>query len=220
MTSLGTPPVDPVERLGNEARRLFGDVSSTARRGLRRRVARGRAWVDASTARLHGWNERMAAARRYVLAPADAWIRQDAPAVSAAAAVGPRYLIAGLLLAAAYTRATGGTIGEALAPAFVEIVWALGRLGAIALLVPARELPRPRLAAAYLAGLLPYVFGVTTWLRVVVLVASALLTFRGLTGAGLGGRRARTAVLWAFGGQVGVVAFGWVARAALAGLFA
>jgi hypothetical protein len=134
--------------------------------------------------------------------------------------VGPRYLLAGLLLSAAFTSTVGGAPGEALAPVLVEIVWALGRFAVIALLVPAHELPRPRLAAAYLAGLLPYVFGATAWLRIVALVASALLTFRGLTGAGLGGRRARTAVLWAFGGQAGVLAFGWIVRAALAGLFA
>lgn len=217
MTSPGTPPADPIERIGDELRRLAGDISAATRRRASRTRVRALRLAAGASSRLSAWAERMAAARRYLLDPVGAWTHDDAVAVSAAAAIGPRYLLAGLLLAASYTYATGGTPGEALSPVLVQIVWALGRIAVIALLVPAGRLPRPRLVAAYLAGLVPFVFGVTAALRLAALIASALLTFTGLTGAGLGGRRARTAVLWAFGGQVGVIVFGWIARAALAG---
>jgi hypothetical protein len=83
-------------------------------------------------------------------------------------------------------------------------------------MLPPGTTDRARLSAAYFAGLLPYVLGVTPVLRAVSLGASAYLTHRGLVGTGVTPGDAGRSVAWSFGGQVGVIAAGWAMRALVA----
>ncbi len=71
-------------------------------------------------------------------------------------------------------------------------------------------------AAAWSVSLLPYLLGATEELRIVALGASALLCLGALKGAGLRSADARTMVGWAFGGQAGVLTFGWLISGGLA----
>jgi hypothetical protein len=95
-------------------------------------------------------------------------------------------------------------------------VWAGARFVIVAALLHHRTITRPLLAAVFLAGLAPYLFGATAWLRVACLASSAALTRRGLVAADVSPRDATIAVAWAFGGQAGALALAWIAKAAIA----
>lgn len=94
-----------------------------------------------------------------------------------------------------------------------QVLWAGARFIIIALLMPWGAIDRPRLSTAYLAGLAPYALAATWVLQFAAIAVSAVLTQRRLVGAGVSQRDARTAIAWAFGGQAGVAAGIWVARA-------
>lgn len=220
MTRLTMPPEDPVERLENEARRLLSEWGLV----VKRQLSRVRSSASTLATNLVRWGrtriDAMRATRRYLLDPTSAWSGHDLRAVTAASLLGPRALLAGALLAGAYALSTGGSMRDALAPGAVETLWAFGRVAILVLVIPVSGLPRGRLIAAYAAGLTPYLFGITTSLRLIALAASALITLAGLVGAGLPVNGARRAIGVAFGGQAGVVVFGWLVRAAIAALTA
>jgi fumarate reductase subunit D len=131
----------------------------------------------------------------------------------AAAAVGLRAFVFGLIVAGISASASTSLWLPVAVDAGSQVLWAGMRFIIIALLMPRGAIDRTRLSTAYLAGLLPYAFAVTWVLRLSALALSAALTHRGLTGAGVPERDARTAVAWAFGGQAAIAVSGWAIRA-------
>ncbi len=96
------------------------------------------------------------------------------------------------------------------------MLWAGARFIIIAMLMPRGAITRTRLSIVFLSGLLPYAFGATWLLRMVALGGSALLTRRGLLGAGVSARDVRVTVGWSFGGQAAILVGGWLVRAVIA----
>ena len=151
----------------------------------------------------------------YVTQPTEAWSDTDDTVRSAAAAFGVTSLIAGLMMSGALAANTGeSAVGIALI-VLTEILWATVRYVILALLSPVRSVSRAKLVTAYLAGLIPYAIGLTPALRVVSLAWSAILTERGLRGAGVPDRVRRTGVSWSFGGQAVAMLAGVLGRGAL-----
>jgi len=140
----------------------------------------------------------------------------DADVRETAAAVGARAFVFGLVAMAIVTASSRGLWLPGAITVMSEVLWAAARFIIIALLMRGGAISRARLSIAFLAGLLPYALGVTWVLRLGALVASGVLTWRGLQGAGVDSRDARIAVGWSFGGQASVIASGWLVRAVLA----
>lgn len=164
-----------------------------------------RAWLE-------GWRRAIA----YNRDPASAWLDPDDRTRNAAAALGLRGFVFGMLITAVLVYVEKGIWTAAAISVISEVLWASARFMIIALLMRPGSIDRPRLSTVYLAGLLPYLFGVTAGMRLVALALSALLTYRGLAAAGVRTRDVRTSTGWAFGGQVGAVALGWAIRAIVA----
>lgn len=133
-----------------------------------------------------------------------------------AAAIGVRAFVFGVTLAALSAAGLRDSWLAAIAVLAEQLLWASARFIIIALVSPRGALDRPCLATAFMAGLVPFAAGVTPTLRILALAASALLTYRGLQGAGLRPGEARTAIAWSFGGQAAVAVLGWVLRALVA----
>jgi hypothetical protein len=144
------------------------------------------------------------------------WTDDGRLARQAAAALGVRAFVFGMVVAAIATAASRGLWGPAVATAGSEVLWASMRFIIVALLMPAGTIDRSRLSIAYLAGLLPYAFGATWLLRLLALGFSGLLTARGLLGAGVPRRHVRTVIGWSFGGQAAVIGGELVLRAIVA----
>ena len=188
-------PVDPIERMLRSAGRFARALLRTWQSWL---TETNRDGVEMSGA----WHSQWHALVVHLRDPRTHWQTRDGTAIAATAAFGIRALAFGLLTATAVLLAAEQPLRAGIGAAFAELVWAAGRYAILALLLTPRPLRRRRLVAAYLAGLAPYLFGVTPGLRLVSLVASGWLTYRGLRGAGLAAKPARSAIAWAFGGQL------------------
>jgi hypothetical protein len=112
----------------------------------------------------------------------------------------------------------GGSTLQRLLAAGWTAGWALARL-----LVLRAVLRRARADAAEDAwgpALFPYALAVADPLGLVALGVSGWLTWTGLLARGVSRPEARTAIAWAFGGQLAVEAAAWVARGGLVFLLA
>lgn len=210
MVARDIPPIDPLERVSGWLGASVTRLMRWWQRALTRLHARLRRTSATLRAGLEAWSNQWAVVWEYIRRPASAWEGHAATEVPGsartAAAAGARALAAGGLLAGALAMTGGETARGATAALAVQVAWALGRLAVCRTLVPAGTLPPKRVTAVCMAAWLPYALALTGPLRFVAFVWSASLTYRGLVAAGLEPQRARTAVLWAFGGQVGVMA--------------
>ncbi len=161
------------------------------------------------------WIAQWALARQYHAMAAEPW-PPDTKARNTAAALGVRAFAFGLALAGITMAASRGLWLPGVITVISEALWAGMRFIIIALLMPRGAITRSRLYVAYLAGLLPYVFGATWLLRLAALALSAVLTYRGLLGAGVSKQDAKVTLGWSFGGQVGIITGGWLVRALIA----
>lgn len=121
-------------------------------------------------------------------------------------------LIVGLMAA--------GNPGPSIASVANGFLWAGARLAILLALAPRNRRTLALTTAAWGASLLPYLLGMTDELRWVALGASAFVCYGALSGAGLKRETVRTMTAWAFGGQAGVLAAGWLLRGVLAVLAA
>ena len=214
MVARDVPPSDPFEQV-MAILSAVAEAFFSAWRGLLEATYRvARIIYNAIVAGGVRWMSQWVMVREYFADPLGPWTRVDVPSV--AAAFGLRAFAFGALASAALLMARGGTARAAVAMVVVESAWAAGRFAICAALIPASLAPRHRLVAVYLAGLAPYALGLTGALRLLALGASALLTARGVHGAGVGDRSVRIAIAWGFGGQIGVIVLGIASRAALA----
>lgn len=188
-------PIDPIERALRAAGRFTRALLRTWQSWLGETNRDGAAIEGAWLTQWRAVHVHLRDARVH-------WRARDGAALAATAAFGLRSLAFGLLVTVAIMLADGRPLRAGLGIVFAELVWAGGRYAVLATLVSPRTLRRPRLVAAYLSGLIPYLIGVTPALRIASLVASGWLTYRGLRGAGLDRGPARTAIAWAFGGQL------------------
>lgn len=189
----------------------------TAWRGLISSIAKLFVQLASSARSLaRSWTRQWLAVREYHRTSALPWESTDARIRETAAAVGVRAFVFGAILAGLVTAATRGLVLPAVVTVAGEVLWAAIRFIIIALLMPRGAIGRAGLSIAFLAGLLPYALGATWLLRAVSLLLSAVLTHRGLVGAGLRARDTRLAIGWSFGGQIAVIAGGWLARALIA----
>lgn len=162
------------------------------------------------------WARQWVRVRDYHMGAAGVWSPGGTRTRVTAAAVGLRAFAVGMAVAGWMTAGEKSAVLAGVATVLSELLWAGARFIIIALVLPRGSTDRSRLSVVYFAGLVPYLFGVTGALRLVTLAASAYLTRRGLISAGIGRRDADLAIGWSFGGQVGVVAAGWLFRALLA----
>lgn len=205
------PPVQPVA-LGSVPTGLFAV--------WRRAIAAVASWpVRAGRGAIsltRSWASQWRATLRYHQDADRPWESVGATGREVAAALGLRAFVFGLIALAMLTASARNEWGPGAVVAAGEILWAGMRFIIIALLMPRGVIDRSRLSVAFLAGLLPYAFGVTWLLRLVALGASASLTHRGLVGAGVSRDDTRVVIGWAFGGQAAVLAGGWLVRAIVA----
>ena len=174
-------------------RRLLSALARVATRGWARLRRTGKRWAT-------GWH----ASRAYLTDTGSVWADGPPTRLSAAAAFGIRAFVAGLFIFVGVALGTGDQLPAAGITILTEILWAVARLS-IMLLVLSSGPPRSSVLIAFAAGLAPYAIGVTPLLRLVSLWLSAVLTTRGLRGAGATPRLARSATLWAFGGQAAIL---------------
>lgn len=159
------------------------------------------------------WVEQWGRVRAYHTGPALPWDAAGEHQRETAAAVGTRAFVFGLVLTGLAIATTTSRWLPIAVGIGSQVLWSGVRFIIIAVLMPRGSISRRNLSTAYLAGLLPYAFGATWLLQLAALLASANLTLRGLTGAGVARDDARTAVVWAFGGQAAILVGGWVLRA-------
>ncbi|MHB1136047.1 MAG: hypothetical protein ACYCXR_05620 [Coriobacteriia bacterium] len=188
-----------------------------------------RAWRRLLTMALHGINQvwarlRLVGARRgdewltvrdYLTDTAAVWADGSLARLTPAAAFGLRALAAGLIVSTGMALGAGSSAPAAGLIVLTELLWAAIRLAIVLLVLPA-DTHRPRTLLAFAAGLAPYAVGITPLMRLVSLLLSGVLTARGLRGAGVATGHARTAIVWAFGGQIVVVVIGALIRGAVA----
>ncbi len=217
MVARAMPPSDPLERILDALRAAVGTLFSAWRRMLGITFGTMASSDGKLAAWMARWRSQWGAVRTYIASPTAAWCG-DAAAAELAAAFGLRALVFGTLTGVVIAIAGGSAPVAAFATLAIELAWAAARLIIVMLLTPPGLLSRHRILVACAAGLAPYVFGVLAPLRLLSFLASALLTYRGLAAAGLGVRDTRLAVGWAFGGQIAVMAFAWIARGALTAL--
>lgn len=162
------------------------------------------------------WVRQWPLVREYHSVSALPWDSHDGVARQTAAAVGLRAFLFGLILLGISISASTSRWLPVAVGVGSQVLWAGARFIILALLMPRGAIGRARLSTAYLAGLLPYAFAATWLLQLAALAVSAVLTRRGLTGAGVAERDAGIAIAWAFGGQAAIVVGGWAARALIA----
>ncbi len=146
----------------------------------------------------------------------------DPAAIDRVASLGVRALLLGATASFFTGWITDGALGLSVARSAGALAWAGVRLAILITLVAGDRRSSLRVYAAWAVSLVPFVFGATEGLRFLALGASAWLCLGALEGLGIRPQRSRTAVVWAFGGQAGVVAIGWLLRggiAAIASLF-
>lgn len=153
--------------------------------------------------------------REYLTDTAAVWADDSLARLAPAAAFGLRAFAAGLIISAGIALGAGSRAPAVGLVVLIELLWAAARLAIVLLVLPA-DAPRPRTLLAFAAGLAPFAVGVTPFLRLVSLVLSGVLTARGLRGAGAATGHVRTAIGWAFGGQVLVVVGGGLIRSVVA----
>lgn len=153
--------------------------------------------------------------RSYHAGAASPWEPAGESARRTSGALGLRAFIFGLVLCGISVSTTTSRWLPVAVAVGSQVLWASARFIIVALLMPRGVIDRTRLSTAYLAGLMPYALAATWVFQLAALAASAVLTERGLLGAGVPRRDARIAIAWAFGGQAAVVAGLWVARALL-----
>jgi hypothetical protein len=163
-----------------------------------------------------GWSAQWRHIHAYHLDTAHAWDAGPPETRSTAAAFGFRAFVGGLAIASGLASAGGGPLVGVLLALAVESLWAAARLTILALLVPQAELERGRLFVVYAAALTPYALALGPVLRLVALVASGILTARGLLAAGASKATTRRAAGWAFGGQAAILLLGVAGRTMLA----
>jgi len=213
---------------GTETRSTQRDAPNAVRSGVRE--------VGDSLARLFdGWRrlvsrvasivrprERFADARSVcvdaymLLAQPASFGSLDASRADRLAALGLRAFVLGSATSVAIGVATAGAPGPSIASALSGVLWALARLAILLAIAPVDRRSRMLTAAVWGASLLPYLLGVTDALRWVALGASAFVCYGALSGAGIRLGTVRTMTAWAFGGQAGVFAAGWLLRGAIA----
>lgn len=184
--------------------RLVASMAAAATRSGRMVAAALRSWVAQ-------WSQ----VRTYHANPALAFDADVDTGRKTAAAVGARAFVFGIVIAGILTSLPTGLPVPGVLTVAGEVLWAAARFVILALVLPRGAIDRSRLSVAFLAGLLPYAVGATATLRIASLALSALLTRRGLIGAGMASRATDVAIGWSFGGQMGVIALGWLARLAL-----
>lgn len=165
---------------------------------------------------VRSWTSQWRSALQYHREAGSPWEAAGSKNRGAAAALGLRAFVFGLIALAILTASTRNSWGPGVVAAAGEVLWASMRFIIIALLMPRGVISRSRLSVAFLAGLLPYALGITWLLRLIALGASASLTHRGLVGAGVSRDDTRVVIGWAFGGQAAVLATGWLVRAVVA----
>jgi len=140
----------------------------------------------------------------------------DATRADRLAALGLRALVVGSILGVVIGRSGARFTGPAIAAAATGLLWAVARLAILLALAPRDRRQRTLTVAVWGFSLLPYLIGVTDGLRLVALAVSAFICFGALRGAGLKHPTVRRMTLWAFGGQVGISAVGWLLLGGLA----
>lgn len=186
-------------------RRMIGVIASWPPRAARTIIKVARSWSSQ-------WRD----ARSYHQNATRPWGTPGSRDREAAAALGIRAFVFGMIALAIVTASAHNGWGSGAIAIASEVLWVGMRFIIIALLMPQRAISRSRLSTAFLAGLLPYAFGFSWLLRLIALGASAVLTGRGLIGAGVPRRDSRVVIGWAFGGQAAVLASGWIVRAVVA----
>lgn len=176
---------------------------------------------------LHAWARlRRAGARqvdgwilvgKYLTDTRSAWAHGDLDHITVPASFGLRAFVAGLLIATGIMLGAGSRLPTVGLSALTELLWAAARVTIILLVLPT-DVRRSRALLAFAAGLIPYAIGITPLLRFASLWLSALLTARGLRGAGASPRTVRTSTGWAFGGQAATEIAGVVGRSVIATL--
>lgn len=184
--------------------RLVASVAAAAARSGRMVAAAARSWVAQ-------WSQ----VRTYHANPAFALEADVDTGRKTAAAVGARAFAFGIVIAGILASLPTGLPVPGVLTVAGEVLWAAARFVILALVLPRGAIDRARFSVVFLAGLLPYAIGFTTILRIASLALSAVLTRRGLLGAGVAPRATNVAIGWSFGGQAGVIALGWLARFAL-----
>ena len=142
----------------------------------------------------------------------------EANAVKRVTTVGVGSLFVGALAGVAVGRFTSGSFGVPTTQALGMLIWAVARLAILMALAPRSNGARSRTYTAWAVSLIPFALGATEGLRLIALLASAWLCLGALNSLDESPQAAKTMVLWAFGGQVGVVALGWLLRGGIAAL--
>lgn len=186
-------------------RRMIGMLARVPRHVGRIATCAGRSWIGQ-------WRTTL----EYHRHADEAWDADDLAAYQPAAALGARAFVFGMIVLALVTASGHNAWGPGVMLVASEVLWTGMRFIIIALLMPRAAIGRTRLTIAFLAGLLPYALAATWLLRLAALAASAVLTYRGLLGAGVARRDVRLATGWAFGGQMAVFAGGWLIRGVIA----
>lgn len=237
LTKFARALVAAFESVTRGARRVAGArgtlVRATPNRGQR---VVGGGEVGASLAWLfNGWRrlvsravsfirprERFAAVRAVcvdayiVLANPASFGSIDASRADKLVALGLRAFVLGSAASIVIGMTASGGPGSSIASVLNGVLWAAARLAILLALAPRDRRSRMLTAAVWSASLLPYLLGVTDGLRWVALGASAFVCYGALLGAGLRRETVRTMTAWAFGGQAGVLAAGWLLRGVLA----
>lgn len=239
LTKFALALVKAAESASRRARRLAGTSGTGMRatpdggqivpRGGAREVGASLAWL------FDGWRrlvsrvaslirprERFAAARSVcvgaytLLANPASFGSLDASRADKLVTLGLRAFVLGSAASIVIGMTTSGGPGPSIASVVNGALWAAARLAILLALAPRDRRSRMLTAAVWSASLLPYLLGVTDGLRWVALGSSAFVCYGALLGAGLRRETVRTMTAWAFGGQAGVLAAGWLLRGALA----
>lgn len=149
----------------------------------------------------------------YLRAPAST-LDSDGETHARLAALGVRAFVAGALGLAAVSVIRGETSATALSQALAALAWALARLGILVYFARRDRSTRSGVITAWAVGLFPYVIGVTSGMRLIAFVLSAVYTAASLEGMGVD--RTRSLVTKAFGAQALVIGLSWAIRALVA----
>lgn len=216
MTDGSEPGPRPAREIAGAVREVGGGLFGVWRGSLGILV-RTFLWArGALVAAIRCWVLQLKRTWQYHTDPPAAWLPDAARTRETAAAVGVRAFFIGIIGASVLVVAGKHFVLSGVILGATEILWAGARFIIIALLMPRGAIDRPRLSIVFLAGMLPYLVGVTAATRLVSLLASAYLTQRGLVAAGVDATDANRSVGWSFGGQLGVLASGWLLRAIVA----
>lgn len=216
MSEGNSPGAGPAVEAPRRTHGLIPGIVSSWHRGASAVIALILRIARALLVAARAWGVQWQRVWHYLRTAGDPWRDEGARGREAAAAVGVRAFVLGLVLAGWAAVSVKNTWMPGVALIVAELLWAGARFIIIAWLMPRGAIDRRRLSVAYLAGLMPYVVGITAPMRVVSLLASAYLTRQGMRGAGVRPRDVDQAIAWSFGGQFAVTAAGWLGRVLLA----